>query len=269
VDSLKLIGGFQVNKSEGRPASWVPRFGAILLLPGGLHAKALYGEAFRAPSINELSLQHPGLHGDPNLSPERTANFDLSVGYGARRGQVTASYFRNKQSDIIVQDHSTVPAHYANLGEATIEGFEVEGKLYVTKQLYFMGSVLYHHDTDAAGTTGLTPIAAFSTKTGVSYQWDAGHVLSLFNAYQGDLDSTLTANAVNPAPGPYDLLYLHGRFDLSRALKVTGSRQFSLQLQIDNLFNKTVWVPAWGLSSGESMPYNQGRVIYLGASAGF
>ena len=106
VDALKLIGGVQVNKIKGREAGWVPRLGAILTLPGGLHAKALYGEAFRAPSINELSLAHPGLQGDPNLNPERTANFDLSLGYSARRGQVTASYFRNKQTDIIVQDHS-------------------------------------------------------------------------------------------------------------------------------------------------------------------
>jgi outer membrane receptor protein involved in Fe transport len=271
VDSFKLIGGVQVNKIQGRDADWVPRFGAILMLPGGLHAKALYGEAFRAPGINELSLQHPGLHGDPNLNPERTANFDLSVGYGSHHGQVTASYFRNKQTDMIVQDRRQVPALYVNAGEARIEGFEVEGKYYVSKQLYLMASVLYHHDTAPAprGDQGLSPIAPFSTKTGLSYQWDAGHTLSLFNAYQGDLDEALTTGTANPAPGAYNLLYLHGRFDLGHALKMTGKREFGLLLQIDNLLDKTVWVPAWGTNDQESMPYNKGRIIYVGASATF
>ena len=269
VDALKLTGGVQVNKIKGREAGWVPRLGAILTLPGGLHAKALYGEAFRAPSINELSLAHPGLHGDPNLNPERTANFDLSLGYTARRGQVTASYFRNKQTGIIVQDHSTTPANYANAGEAQIEGFEVEGKLYVTKQLYLMGSVLYHDDSAPRRDEGLSPIAAFGGKAGISYMWDSGHTLSLFNAYQGDLDRSLTAGTANPAPGSYDLLYLHGRFDLSQALKMTGKREFSLLIQIDNVLDRTIWVPAWGLDAHESMPYNQGRTVYVGARATF
>jgi outer membrane receptor for ferrienterochelin and colicins len=269
VDSFKLTGGVQVNKIKGRDADWVPRLGAILTLPGGFHAKALYGEAFRAPSINELSLAHPGLLGDPNLNPERTQNFDLSVGYGARRGQVTASYFRNKQTDIITQDRRQTPALYVNAGEAQIEGFEVEGKLYVTKQLYLMGSVLYHHDSTPRGDEGLSPIASFGTKTGLSYQWDTGHTLSLFNAYQGDLDGSLTTGTANPAPGAYDLLYLHGRFDLGHALKMTGKREFSLLLQIDNVLDKTIWLPAWGTQTSESMPYNQGRTIYVGARATF
>ena len=270
VDSLKLTGGVQVNKIKGRDATWVPRLGAILTLPGGFHAKALYGEAFRAPSINELSLAHPGLLGDPNLNPERTQNFDLSVGYAARRGQLTASYFRNEQTDIITQDRRQTPALYVNAGEARIEGFEVEGKLYVTKQLYLMGSVLYHHDSTPGGDDeGLSPIASFGTKTGFSYQWDAGHTLSFFNTYQGDLDRSLTEGTANPAPGSYDLLYMHGQFDLSHALKMTGKREFSLLLQIDNVLDKTIWVPAWGTQTPESMPYNQGRTVYVGAKATF
>jgi outer membrane receptor for ferrienterochelin and colicins len=268
VDRLKLIGGFQVNKIESRDVNVVPRLGVIWQLPKGFYAKALYAEAFRAPSINELSLNHPALQGNANLKPEQLANFDLSIGYQAGRGQVTASYFHNKQTDIIVQDRTTVPGHYANLGEAKIDGFELEGKLYASKQLYLSGSILYHNTRDPQGYAGVTPIAAFSAKTGVSYQWDGGHVLSLFNAYQGDIDRSLTGSR-NPQPGPYNLLYLHGRFDLSRALKLKGSQRVSLLLQADNLLNKEVWLPLWGMLPGESMPSNQGRAAYVGVSATF
>jgi outer membrane receptor protein involved in Fe transport len=269
VERLKLIGGFQVNKIEGRDAHFVPRLGAILFLPRGFHAKALYSEAFRAPGINELSLQHPNLQGNPNLNPEQSANFDLSLGYQGGQGQVTASYFRNKQTDIIVQDRKGLPWQYANLGEAQIEGFELEGKAYVTRRLYLSGSLLYQNASDDVGRSGLTPIAEFSAKTGISYQWDAGHTLSLFNAYQGDIDDQLTTETFNPAPGAYDLLYLHGKLDLSRVFKLTGSRQFSLLVQVDNLLDKTVWVPAWGSGVVDSMPYNKGRAVYVGASATF
>jgi outer membrane receptor protein involved in Fe transport len=269
VDSFKLIGGFQVNKIEGRGADFTPRVGAIITLPVGLHAKALYGEAFRAPSINELSLQHPQLRGNPDLDPEKTANFDLSVGYHGGRGQVTASYFRNRQTGIIIQNRTVDPARYDNGGEAQIQGFEVEGKLYVTKQLYLSGSVLYHDTTSPTRSEGVTPIAAFSTKSGISYQWNAGHTLSLFNAYQGDPAQRLVTGTSNPAPGSYDLLYVHGRFDLGHALKMTGGREFGLELQIDNLVGKEVWLPVWGMTFPESMPQNKGRTIYVGARATF
>jgi len=269
VDSFKIIGGFQVNKIQGRDADFVPRVGAIFTLPVGLHAKALYGEAFRAPSINELSLQHPQLRGNPDLDPEKTANFDLSIGYHAGRGQVTASYFRNRQTGLIYQNRLPDPPRYDNGAEARIQGFEVEGKLYVTKQLYLSGSVLYHDTTSPTRSEGLTPIAAFSTKTGVSYQWNGGHTLSVFNAYQGDPDRRLVTGTANPAPVSYDLLYVHGRLDLGRVLKMTGGREFGLELQIDNLVGNEVWLPVWGMTFPESMPQTKGRTIYVGGRATF
>ena len=41
--------------------------------------KALYGRAFRAPSINETNLNHPGLAGNPDLVPEKVGTFDLGL----------------------------------------------------------------------------------------------------------------------------------------------------------------------------------------------
>ena len=107
VDSFKLTGGFQVNKIKGRDADWVPRLGAILTLPrripceGSLrrglpraqHQRAV-ARASRAAWATRTSTR----------SARRTSTSASAT--SARRGQVTASYFRNKQTDIIIQDRS-------------------------------------------------------------------------------------------------------------------------------------------------------------------
>ena len=78
---VKLIGGFQANKMEGLGLDVVPRGGVIWSPAPRWNVKALYGQAFRAPSINETSLNHPGLQGNPSMRPENVATFDLELSY--------------------------------------------------------------------------------------------------------------------------------------------------------------------------------------------
>src|ERR1700690_3468086 len=68
--SVKLIGGFQSNKFGGIPFSTVPRFGGVWSPSRWASVKALYGEAFRPPSLDETTLNLPNIKGNPNLLPE-------------------------------------------------------------------------------------------------------------------------------------------------------------------------------------------------------
>jgi outer membrane receptor protein involved in Fe transport len=73
-NSLKVIGGFQANKIGPSDVTVVPRAGFIWEPTPRMALKALYGEAFRAPYITELYIDHPGVLGNPNLQPEHVSS---------------------------------------------------------------------------------------------------------------------------------------------------------------------------------------------------
>jgi outer membrane receptor for ferrienterochelin and colicins len=263
TDSLNVIGGIQVNKIEGVDVGVVPRAGLIWRPAPRVHVKAFYSKAFRAPSINELSLDFPTLQGNPDLKPEKVGTFDLSVAYQGKRGRVAATYFLSQQSQIIIQDSSQDPGFYDNLGEVDFRGFELEGKLYATDELLFTGSTLYFTSEDGDGNRDVTPIASFGFKAGVSYASDNGITVSLFDIYQGDLADSYDTE-FNTSPGAYNRLNLYLRASFKELFRMSGVEDLAFVGQVDNLFDKEVWLPAWGLSPSASLPVIQGRSVYLG-----
>ena len=261
-DNLKLIGGFQANKIENIDLNVVPRAGIIWNPASRVNVRALYSKAFRAPSINETRLQHPnGLRGNLNLRPEKVGTVDVGVGYQGNSLQVGVNYFRSEQTDSIVVDSSTGVRLYANLGQATFHGVELEGKYYFKKNLLLLGSLLYQANEDAKGNKNVTPIANTGVKAGISYQAENGLTAGLFDVYQGPLGGY---TGVNPKTEPYHLLNSHLRFDLSRHLGAGAKTGLALFVHADNLANRQVWLPEWGGNAGDTIPVHRGRTVYFG-----
>jgi iron complex outermembrane receptor protein len=266
LDKLKLIGGLQANKVDGVNLSVDPRADAIYALTTDLNMKLDYGQAFRAPSINELYLGSPGLHGNPNLKPETVKTTDVSLNYAHGPLGATLHYFYSTQYNLIYQER---PANiYENLGTIESRGAGLDGKYNLSKQLLLTGSALYQTSQDQTGTSAVAPIATFGIKGGVSYKADRGVTLSVFDIYQGPLASKYETT-VNPSPGAYNILSLNSRFDM---YKLTGweiTRHLTLLFRVDNLFNQVVWLPNWGLLPGSSLPVDQGRILYSGIEVSF
>src|SRR5205814_3972436 len=126
---------------------------------------------FRAPSINETTLNQPALAGTPGLNPEQVRTIDLSVSYQANRFQGALTFFRSRQTDsIVVVPFPPDRARYMNLGEATFQGFELEGKYYLRKNYFVTGSVSYQANHDGNGNSNITPIPNFGAKAGFRYR---------------------------------------------------------------------------------------------------
>jgi len=263
VDSVKLVGGFQVNKIAGTGVNVAPRAGVIWNPTLHVGVKALYSGAFRAPSINETLLDHPGLMGTPGLKPEKVGTLDLSVSYQANRFQGALTYFHSRQTDSIVVDTSQTIWRYVNLGEATFQGFELEGKYYLRKSFFLTGSVSYQANVDGNGNSNITPVPNFGAKGGISYRRENGLTLSIFDNYQGALRG-FTDATVNPGPTAYHMLSSNVRYDLSRFLGSRAKSGMALFAHAENLGNYQVWLPDWGDSSGDTMPVNRGRTVYFG-----
>jgi outer membrane receptor for ferrienterochelin and colicins len=263
VDTVKLVGGFQFNKIEGTGVNVVPRAGIVWNPTSHVGVKALYSGAFRAPSINETMLNHPGLQGTPGLRPEKVGTLDLSVSYQANRFQGALTYFHSKQTDSIIVDTLPVRWRYLNLGEATIQGFELEGKYYLRKSFFLTGSLSYQVNEDANENYDLTPVPNVGAKGGFSYRSENGLTLSMFDNYQGTLRG-FSNTTVNPGTTAYHLLGSHVRYDLSRYLGSRDKGGIALFAHAENLANYQVWLPDWGNNSGDTMPVNRGRTVYFG-----
>jgi outer membrane receptor protein involved in Fe transport len=261
--TVKLVGGFQVNKIDDIGLNVVPRIGVIWNPTSHFGVKALYGGAFRAPSINETMLNHPGLQGNPNLKPEKVGTLDLSVSYQANRFQGALTYFHSRQTDSIVVDTTPLRWKYENLGEATFQGFELEGNYYLRKSFFLTGSVSYQANHDGNGISNITPIPNVGVKGGLSYRAENGLTLSLFDNYQGVLRG-FTAATVNPGLSAYHMLSSNIRYDLSRFLGSKDKGGVALFAHAENLANYQVWLPDWGNNSGDTMPVNRGRTVYFG-----
>ncbi len=269
LKTVKVIGGFQANKIGNSDVRMVPRAGVIWNATPRVVAKALYGQAYRAPYINELHIDHPGLRGNANLKSEHVASIDLQVSYIDAGLELVANYFNNRQRDNIVEvllAGETRP-HYENAGLANIRGVEFSGKRYVSKSVYLTGSLLHQSSDDGNGQHDITHIANFGAKAGFSYQTDSGTV-SLFDVYQGDVADRLH-KTLNTQPGSYHLLGLHGLVNMNKALNLKRTHEIALIVQGDNLLDEQLWVPALGNPATDTVPYNKGRAAYLGLRVAF
>lgn len=276
LESLKLIGGLQGNKVDGLDLEFVPRAGMIFYPAKRVNIKALYSQAYRAASIDEFAMVSSNLNGNPYLKPEKVATIDLGINYFGEKVQGGINFFHSVMSDIIspvtigeATAENPFPLQvYANKGEVTFNGIEVEGKYYILRQLFFTGSLLYQKNENENGVTANTPISNFGAKAGISFASNKGFTVSLFNIYQGDLDEkyvTSPMGNLNPKAGSYNILNMYLNFDLVKLFKINMSRGLNVFVQGDNILDKEIWAPDWGgFTPGTAIPVNRGRAIYAG-----
>jgi outer membrane receptor protein involved in Fe transport len=269
LDNLSLIGGFQANKIGDLKLDVVPRAGVVWNLAPRYSVKALYSQAFRAPSINENYMDYvppptiggPSLKGDPNLLPEKVATVDVGLFYQGNRFEAGVDYFHSRQTNLIVLTGVTTAGRYVNLGKATFQGTELEGKYYFRKAFFVMGSASYQANEDGNGNRNITPVPNFAAKAGISYESASGLTASLFDVHEGPLHGY--SQASNPKPGAYDMLNMHLRYDLSKHLH-TRTPGLAFVAHAENLTNKAVWLPDWSDVPGDTIFFNRGRTVYVG-----
>ena len=270
LDTVKLIGGFQANKIGDISFNAVPRFGVIWHPVTAWSVKALYSQAFRAPSINETVLNYnppsttpgPSLLGNPNLLPEKVATVDIGLGYQSNHLQMSVGYFYSKQTDSIILDASSMAWKYVNLGEAMFHGVEWESKYYFNRNFFLSASAIYQRSHDGAGNRNVTPIANMGVKAGISYEVPKRFIASIFDVYQGDIYGY--SESLNPRPDCYHLLNAHLRYDVSRYLRMPDRTGVALVAHADNLANTPIWLPDWKDRPGDTIFWNQGRTVYFG-----
>jgi len=275
LESVKIIGGFQANQIGHLDLDVVPRGGAIWNVTNRVTVKALYSQAFRAPSLNETLLHYipppyiggPSLLGNPHLSPEKVATTDIGVWYWGDRFQAGVDYFHSKLTNGIVLANVTTAGTYINSGKITFDGVEVEGKYYFKKNFLLLGSALYQTNGDANGANNVTPISNFSAKAGISYGSSKGLTVGLFDVYQGPIPGY--SSALNPQPFAHHLVSANFRLELAKVWHSEAARGVALVAHAENLTNTAVWLPDWMDAPGDTIFANRGRTVYAGIEFAF
>jgi outer membrane receptor protein involved in Fe transport len=291
----KVIGGLQINKvfyedSSGKiddfKADFNPRIGAIFYPLDNINIKALYSTAYRAPSMNELYLNYTTMAGkmvprmedsafaawehEYNLKPEKVYTYDLGASYQDNKVEFGIngfySHMKNLITEIVVSPNFDI---YDNTGEIVAFGLECEGEYYISKSLFIEGSFLYQQSRNiSTNEENITPLPNFSAKGGLSYKSESGLTISVFNTFQQSVDPKYY-DALNPSTGYFNMMNMHCSYDLNTILKFHTVNELSLVLNIDNVLDEEIWLPAWGLQTGEMIPFNQGRTIYGGIKVSF
>lgn len=108
-----------------------PRLALVWQTSDRLTTKLMYGEAFRAPSFQQLFTETSFTLPNPNLGPERSNTWDLSLAWAVSEDlHLGASLYHFEQSDFIRARTvaGLAKRQYQNGGEHTIKGVELEAR---------------------------------------------------------------------------------------------------------------------------------------------
>jgi len=133
-----------------------PRASARYLIAGsGTIIRASAGEAFRAPTLNDLYWSFDGFEqGNPNLKPETSKEYEGGIEQPFGKGNlVKFTAFERKVKDLIqwLPDANFIYSP-VNIGKARITGYEAEVKLVPVEKLTWAVNYTYMDPVDE--TTG-------------------------------------------------------------------------------------------------------------------
>lgn len=153
AEKLELTTGVRYDNYSDFGGTVNPRLALVWNTSEDLVVKLLYGNAFRAPALQELyAINNPATLGNPNLDPETIQTLELAFDYRPfSRLRTTFNVFAYKIKDLIdlVEDPSTGQRTYYNTKDQDGHGFEIEAKMNVAKGLDVTGNFSWQHSEDA------------------------------------------------------------------------------------------------------------------------
>jgi iron complex outermembrane receptor protein len=142
ADNWELTAGARYDDYSDFGSTTNPRLALVWQTTDRLTTKLMYGEAFRAPSYLELYSRTAASLPNPDLAPETSRTWDLSLSWLASRElRLGLNLFHFALSDIIALVHNTpTTVQYQNAGDHVIRGAEMEAQWQPTDTLRITGN---------------------------------------------------------------------------------------------------------------------------------
>ena len=142
TDDLILTGGLRLDHHETYGNHWNPRGYAVYYLTDEITIKGGVSQAFRAPTLREVSSGYGTsteggngiIYGNPDLKPEKSLSEEISIAYNHESGFDASLTFFNTDFKNKLTSYYTGNADpitnlnlytYDNVGKANIKGVEV------------------------------------------------------------------------------------------------------------------------------------------------
>jgi outer membrane receptor protein involved in Fe transport len=138
-----LITGARYDHYSDFGGTFNPHVALVWQSTDKLTTKLMYGQAFRAPSYQEIYANTSLSLSNPALGPERSRTWDLLFSYvPSAVWHASLDFYHIAQSDLISSTGS--PSQYQNVGSNDIQGFELEGQWQATEAVRVSGYYTYH-----------------------------------------------------------------------------------------------------------------------------
>jgi outer membrane receptor for ferrienterochelin and colicin len=234
-----LTSGLRFDHQRAGPGAVTPRFALVHSGIDGLVVKAIFGEAFRAPSTAEAHLTTTYYTRNPELRAERIRSMELEV---RRRMSPSlslgGSIYHNLMRNLIDQvDDPATGVSFRNVASATAHGVEFEADfLPVTAfSLRTRYSWQITHDESGTRLTNSPEQVATVLLTG-----RLTRTLSLGGTLRHESSRRLLSGASTPAFTRADA---NLRFEPLTGSAWNRSRIEALSLRVTNLFDAHYFVP--------------------------
>ncbi|WP_198559810.1 TonB-dependent receptor [Colwellia sp. 12G3] len=209
-----------------------PRLGLIWQADANNSLKLLYGEAFRAPSRNELSIKNNAVQlGNPNLTPEISKTFELVWSQTGTQYYSSVSLFNTEIIDAVEYYNTVGPSTFVNGKTQYMNGVEVEW------QWFFLVDWQLRADLSHLFKSPLVNNNDAEELLGVSLIYEAQQVTaSLSGRYHGSRrDSNTTVEGYKDWGG-YSLFNAHIHYQINP--------EFQLYSNLRNITDKEYTTPA-------------------------
>ncbi len=247
-DKLLLIPAVRIDHHDSFGTHTSPKIGATYNMSDNARLKASWGRGYRAPTLYELYAQMEkvgmapmpvNVIGNPDLQPEESTNFDISL--EAEKGKVASkiSYFHNKISNMIAGGdydpdklaQNIIWSQYVNYGKVKIEGVETE--------------IGYNFDEHWSLRGVYNYLDARNLETGNRLTYRARHNGLVQLTWTDAKENPLTVNLYNRYYFDYHQNNTEG-YQKDYSFSTTGlvvSKQFNKNYRVyagvDNIFNKS------------------------------
>ena len=216
-----LIPSVRFDHSDQYGNEVTSRFAATYNAADDVRVKAVVGQGYKTPTVNELyhfwemfagTGSRPGQFfvGNPNLQPEKSLSYELAIEKDwGENTTVHLGAFRNEVKDLILHYWTGKMSYqypsifvgvpndqimtYKNVPEAVLQGIELYGSHKLGKDLYLNAGYTFLDAKDKANNSRLQDRAKHQVTFGISYQpeniyaWDMNFdIVSNFNYYFHD-----------------------------------------------------------------------------------
>ena len=239
-NKLQLIIGGRLDHYSDVGQTKSPRLAVIYHPEENSAIKLLYGNAYRAPSLNEL-VDNSVVFGGDNLGPEQVDTYELVWIQQGENWRYSFTAYESRVSESIsvtLSENTSAPAgvtlQYSNNIEATSRGVEFEGAVSFGK--WSINGNLASNETLGLNNEDTFPAYPdLIANAGVAYQASGNVRIRLmhqyFNDRRTDSSPALTRSYINES------LPSWSRTDLSINWRPTGTEHYEVFMNLLDLFD--------------------------------